>query len=55
MNINVIAGIITIILTVIMMLIEKSTIGIVMAALGFTLSVILTTYNIIRFRNARKK
>jgi len=53
-KISLTAGIVTIVMTLTILLIEKSTIGMVIATIGFIASSILTTYNFFRFRKKKR-
>jgi len=53
-SISLTAGIITMLMTLIILFIEKSIIGMVIASIGFIASSILTTYNFFRFRKKKR-
>jgi hypothetical protein len=53
-SISLTTGIIAIVMTLIILLIEKSTIGIVIAAIGFIAISILTIYNFFRLRKKKR-
>jgi hypothetical protein len=53
-SISLTAGIITMLMTLIILFIEKSIIGMVIATIGFIASSILTTYNFFRFRKKKR-
>lgn len=53
-SISLTAGIVTMAMTLLILLIEKTTIGMVIAAIGFIASSILTTYNFFKFRKKKR-